>query len=569
MSNIVIRTRLASIAALALAVAGFACATTPRNQYARPISGTYPPRNLASLHPQTRAERSNFTETSTYADVMAFIDSLRGISPTLHVTRLGQSSKGKEIPMLILSRPAVRTAAEAKATHRPIVYLQGNIHGGEVEGKEALLSLLRDLSADRGANVLDSLVIIAVPVYNIDGNDSLGPQERNRGAQNGPALIGLRPNGQGYDLNRDYIKAEAPETRAALEMFRTWDPDIFVDLHTTDGSYHGYGLTWAPSLNPAAIFTGPFTRDTVLPTLRDVLRTRLRVETFPYGNFESQDSVEKGWFTYDHRPRYGTNYYGLRGRVGILSEAYSHDPFRTRVASTYAFTSALLSLIAQNTEEFFERGPDADRQTTAFMSTSNHSPRIAIRSQLTRRGHVEDLIVEILERTGDTVRTEPGVRRGFRRTGRTRVARVPVFDRFDPVLEQTLPFAWVIPAEQESILGKLRANGIFVERVTEPTPMRVERFIIDSVLKAPNAFQGHQEVRLTGRWAADTMTVTAGTYIVRTNQHLAILALYLLEPQSDDGLVTWNFMDAWLRAGAPYPILRVTERITAALAPSR
>ena len=550
-------------------MAGFACATTPRNQYARPVTGSYPPRNLATLHPQTRAERSSFTETSTYADVMAFIDSLKKISPTLHVTRLGQSSKGKEIPMLILSRPAVRTAAEAKATHRPIVYLQGNIHGGEVEGKEAVLSLLRDLSMDRYANVLDSLVIIAVPIYNIDGNDSLGPQERNRGAQIGPALIGQRPNGQGFDLNRDYIKAEAPETRAALEMFRTWDPDVFVDLHTTNGSYHGYALTWAPSLNPAAIFTGPFTRDTVLPTLRELLRTRLKIETFPYGNFESQDSVEKGWLTYDHRPRFGTNYYGLRGRIAILSEAYSHDPFRTRVASTYAFTSLLLSLIAQNTDDFFEVAHDADRQTTAFTSTTDNSPRIAIRSQLAREGHVEDLIVEMLERTSDTARTEPGVRRGFRRTGRTRVARVPVIDRFEPVLEQTLPFAWVIPDEQETILGTLRANGIFVERVTGATPLRVERFSIDSVVKAPNAFQGHQEVRLAGRWNADTLTVPAGTYVVRANQPLAILALYLLEPQSDDGLVTWNFMDAWLRPGSPYPLLRVTERITAPLSPSR
>jgi hypothetical protein len=563
------RTRIASFAVLALAVAGFACATTPRNQYARPIAGAYPPRNLAQLRPQTRAERSNFTETSTYADVMAFIDSLKGISPTLHVMRLGQSSKGKDIPMLILSRPAVRTAAEAKATHRPIVYLQGNIHGGEVEGKEAVLSLLRDLSTDRYQNVLDSLVIIAVPIYNIDGNDSLGPQERNRGAQNGPAMIGQRPNGQGFDLNRDYIKAEAPETRAALEMFRSWDPDVFVDLHTTDGSYHGYALTWAPSLNPAAIFTGPFTRDTVLPTLREVLRTRLKVETFPYGNFDNQDSVEKGWLTYDHRPRFGTNYYGLRGRIGILSEAYSHDPFQKRVASTYAFTSMLLSLIAQNSEEFFDRGHDADRQTTAFTSTGNHSPRIPIRSTLAGRGHVEDLIVEVLERTGDTVRTEPGVRRGIRRTGRMRIARVPVVDRFDPVLDQRLPFAWIIPAEQATILSTLRANGVFVERVTEPTSLAIERFTVDSVVRAPNAFQGHQEVRLTGRWSADTTTVPAGTYVVRANQPLAILALYLLEPQSDDGLVTWNFMDAWLRPGAPYPLLRVSQRITAPLAPAR
>ena len=560
--------RAAGAAAVALTIAGTACTTTSGAAAARRVYGAYPARNLSDVHPLTRAERSSFTETSTYADVMAFIDSLRDISPTLHVTRLGQSPSGRDIPMLVLSRPAVRTPAEAKAANRPIVYLQGNIHGGEVEGKEALLSLLRDLSTDDFRNVLDSLVIIAVPIYNIDGNDAMGAQERNRGSQNGPALIGQRPNGQGLDLNRDYIKAEAPETRAALEMFRTWDPDVLVDLHTTNGSYHGYALTWAPPLNPAAIFTGPFTRDSMLPTLREVLRTNLGIETFPYGNFIHQDSVERGWFTYDHRPRFGTNYYGLRGRVGILSEAYSHDPFRQRVASTYSFTSVLLSIIAANRDKVLESSREADNRTTAFTSTGVRSPGIAIRSRLARQGRVEEMLVEVLERTVDSVRTEPGVRRGIRRTGRIRRVKVPIIDRFEPALGQTLPYAWVIPPGQESILGTLRANGVFVERATAPVLTRVERFAIDSVIKAPNAFQGHQEVRLTGRWVADTATIASGTHIVRAGQPLGILTLYLLEPQSDDGLVTWNFMDAWLRAGATYPLLRVTERFAAPLTPA-
>jgi hypothetical protein len=566
----VFRTRIAVAAGLALPFIVLSCATAPRYQTTPAIRGAYPPRNLQELRPLTRPERTGFTETSTYADVMAFIDSLRNISPTLHVTRLGQSPSGKEIPMLVLSRPAVRTPADAKAAHKPIVYLQGNIHGGEVEGKEAVLALLRDLSLDGYRNVLDSVVIIAVPIYNIDGNDAMGPQERNRGSQNGPPLIGQRPNGQGLDLNRDYIKAEAPETRAALDMFRAWDPDVFVDLHTTNGSYHGYALTWAPPLNPAAIFTGPFTRDTVLPMLRDVLRERLRVETFPYGNFRSQDSVEQGWFTYDHRPRFGTNYYGLRGRVGILSEAYSHDPFRTRVASTYAFTTTLLSLVAQNSEAFLDRGLDADRQTNALLAEGGTSPRIPIRSRISRQGHVETMLVEILERTGDSVRTEPGLRPGIRRTGRVRSVKVPVVDRFEPVLEQTLPYAWVIPAANESLLAPLRAHGLLIDRVATSATARVERFHIDSVAQVGGNFGGPRETRLAGRWLpVDTMTVPAGAYVVRARQPLGILALYLLEPMSDDGLVTWHFLDAALTAGATYPLPRVIGRLDAQLTPVR
>src|SRR5207249_4978868 len=144
--------------------------------------GIYPPRDLVTRRPLTRPERTGFTETSRYADVMLFLDSLKASNSSryLSVGTFGRTSQGKDIPMVIMSRPIVRTATEAKRLNRPIVYLQGNIHGGEVEGKEALLALLRDLSSDQYLNVIDSLVIVAVPLYNADGNDAIGPQERNR-----------------------------------------------------------------------------------------------------------------------------------------------------------------------------------------------------------------------------------------------------------------------------------------------------------------------------------------------------------------------------------------------------
>ena len=231
--------------------------------------------------------------------------------------------------------------------------MQANIHAGEVEGKEALLALVRDLATTRN-NVLDSIVLIAIPIYNADGNERFKPQSVNRTEQNGPESVGQRPNAQMLDLNRDYVKAEAPETRASLAAFEKWNPDVFVDLHTTDGSFHGYALTYAPSLNPAAREAGAYTRDSLLPELRRRMKARDGFEVFDYGNFDTQyeerditDTVKSGWYSYDHRPRFGTNYFGLRQRISILSEAYSHDPFERRVKSTYAFVRELLSLMAE------------------------------------------------------------------------------------------------------------------------------------------------------------------------------------------------------------------------------
>ena len=558
------------VVALAL---GAACATissrgSPSATTAAHPLAAYPPADLARRHPLTRPERTNFTETSTYADVVAFLDSLKQASPDIYVTTLGRTSQGRDIPLVVLSRPVVHTPAEAQRLGRPIVYIQGNIHGGEVEGKDALLSLLRDLAKDPYKNVVDSVVILAVPIYNADGNEAFGPQETNRYEQNGPQQVGQRANGQGLDLNRDYVKAEAPETRAALDFFRAWDPDLFVDLHTTDGSLHGYNLTWSPPLNPAARFTGPWVRDTILPALQEQLARSDGILTFPYGNFVAQDSVEQGWFTYDPRPRFGTNYYGLRGRASVLSEAYSHDPLRKRIASTYGFVMELLSTVGDNAQDFIDAAHEADRRTTSFGNEFTTAPQVPLRSRYTTHPKVADVLVEDLVKTGDSTRTEPGLPPGIRRTGHSHAAHIPIYDRFEPTLSRQVPYAWIIPAGQASVLELLHRHGVFVEQVGTATRVPAETFTIDSVVHNERVFQGHHETRLVGRWSSDTVAVPAGSYVVRAGQPLGILAMYLLEPESDDGLVTWNFLDASLAPGGHFPIVRATGLIAAALNPA-
>src|SRR5262249_8945768 len=155
-------------------------------------------------------------------------------------------------------------------------------------------------------------------IYNADGNDAFGPEERNRGSQLGPFMVGLRANGAGYDLNRDYVKQEAPETRASLALITAWDPDLFMDLHTTDGAYHGYALTWDPGLNPNRTPTNDWVRDTVLEAVRSAMRTKDHFETYSYGeSFDGGSVNPTGWRTYESLARYGTNLNGM-SRVSIL-----------------------------------------------------------------------------------------------------------------------------------------------------------------------------------------------------------------------------------------------------------
>jgi hypothetical protein len=535
------------LAALALG-AGVACTPAVSSRRSEPserVSGS----NIPVGMPVTRAERTNYLETSHYTDVVAFLDSLRVLGAPYAFGSIGKTVEGRDIPYVIASRPLVHTPAEARATGKPIVYVQGNIHAGEVEGKEALLALLRDLAFVKGPNVLDSIILIAVPIYNADGNERFGPQERQRTEQNGPELVGQRPNAQGLDLNRDYVKAEAPETRASLAMFDAWDPDVFVDLHTTDGSFHGYALTYSPSLNPAAPL-GDYTRE-LLAELRTRVRGREGYETFDYGNFSdafgnevSTDTTHSGWFTYDHRPRFGTNYVGLRNRVAILSEAYSHDPFERRVKSTYAFTKQLLSLVAERGSELKER----ERRP---------APRdVALRSTLPATAPSQPVVFEILARTGDSSRTQPGVPRGLRRTGELRTRPMPVVDRFTPTLVRPLPDYYVVAADDSALIARLGRHGI---QVGSTVVIRGggDEFVVDSVVKSPRTFQGHNETRLVGRWRP----VAAFDFPIRlvgTRQPLGTLAAYLLDPESDDGVATWNAFDAVLGTGGVYPVRRAS-----------
>jgi hypothetical protein len=479
---------------------------------------------------------------------------------------IGKTNEGREIPYVIASRPLVSTPSAAKQLGRPIVYVQGNIHAGEVEGKDALLALVRDLTFSTKPNVLDSIVLIVVPIYNADGNERFAPQSVNRTEQNGPELVGVRANAQNLDLNRDYVKAEAPETRASLAMFNTWDPDVFMDLHTTDGSFHGYALTYSPSLSPAAVLGGAYARDSLLPVLRNRMRVRDGFEVFDYGNFVSDGrglvadtTVPEGWETYDARPRFGTNYYGLRGRIAILSEAYSHDTLERRIASTYAFVKEALSLVAEKGTAIKALSAHADSQPLAWGRSPDSVQMVAVRSDLVASPPKLDVIKEDLEKTGDSSLTQPGVPRGERRTGRYRTIRMPVYDRFISTLDRVPPAAYVIAPEDTAVVTLLRVHGVRVDRSDSAWTARGESFTIDSIITSSRPFQGHHEIRLKGHWERGLQSLPSSSYIVSTAQPRGALIVYLLEPESDDSFATWNFFDRHMQKGGRYPVKRIFD----------
>lgn len=516
---------------------------------------------------RSRAEISNYEETSSYADLQRVIAGLTS-SPLVHTESFGTTEEGRELPLLVISEPRVTTPEAARKLGRPLVFVQANIHAGEVEGKEAVIALARRLTAGDLRPLAKQLVILIAPNYNADGNEKVNVQ--NRTAQYGPvAGVGTRENSKGLDLNRDYMKLDSLEARALVGLMNKWDPHVLVDLHTTNGSYHANHLTYSPILNPNAdARLIEFTRERMLAPIREAMLKRHNWRTYYYGNFAPEDGGGREssrvdpanpgnvtWRTFDHRPRFGNNYAGLRNRIAILSEAYSYLDFKGRIDVTEDFVDEIWRSVAANARQIMTLTAQADRQFTA---PPNAKP-VALGLDFEIRALPERVGIFV----GD-VRKVPNPRSGKEMLAMTDMA-VPVsmkdYGVFAATRSLVMPKGWLIPANPRlaAAVERLRFHGLTVEEITAPAQVSVERFTIADYTRAERVFQGRREARLKGTYDKAQLSVTPGALFVPANQPLARLAFYLLEPESDDGLVTWNVIEEGLAAGETYPIYRVTN----------
>ncbi len=495
--------------------------------------------------PQTRAERTDFAETSTHADVMGFLDELQRQGAPIRVETMATSPKGRPVPLVIASRPLVSGPAEARRLGRPVVYVQANIHAGEVEGKEAVLHLLRRYALT-SPGLLDRVVLLVVPIYNADGNEALGPQETNRPGQNGPAIVGQRANGQGLDLNRDYIKLDAPETRGAMEhVFTTWDPEVSLDLHATDGTRHGYPVTDLFPLNPNTPATlRAWNESTLVPLIRARVRKEAGFETFDYGNLETRGGQD-GWYVVGPEGRYSTHYAGLRNRIGVLVEALVYLPFKERVRITEAYVDAVLQIVADRGPEVIEVVRAADREAAGTPGRD-----MGTRFEFASRGE-EAVLLERPAAPGQPRRT--GVPTDIE--PRT----LPIFDRFVPTRRSPLPAAYLVRGAHGPVADLLDRHGIVVERVSQGGPVQASTFQVTEATVAPQPFQGRRLVRLEGTWTEEAASAEPGDFLVTTAQPLSTLAHHILEPESLDGAVAWGILGLDFTAGSKVGVLRLTE----------
>ncbi len=534
----------------------------------------------------TRPERTDYAETSRYDDVIAYMKQMAAVNPNIHLTTYGYTTEGRPLPLAVIGAPGA-SAEQVLATNKTRVYIQGNIHAGEVEGKEALLWLLRSIAKGERNAWLKSTVLLINPIYNADGNERVSVA--NRGSQAGPVGgMGTRENAQGLDLNRDGTKMETAEARSMASLLTRYQPHVAMDLHTTDGSSNsGFTMTYETSLNPNnSKAQMSLLRDVLLPEITKNVKTKHGADWFYYGGV-SGTGEQRAWRSDAElaKPRYTSTYYGVRNILGLLTETYSYASFKTRIVETYWFLEESLSYVASHGETVRDVVAKANAESII-------GQQLAVRQQLVKAPALQRIVFAPTISVRNPYVADRPYR--LRPDGQDRAAvtseMLPFFGTAEPTETTLAPRVWVVPMTaapaaatpapapggfgggrggaqgtptqrmMATVIDRLEAHGIRYRVTTAEQPFSGDRFKIATNTVETREYQGtHKGRTLTGAWEATEQTLPAGSLVIPMDQPLARLAFILMDPRSDDGFMWWNLLDAVLgQSPAPtyYPVLR-------------
>ncbi len=473
----------------------------------------------------TPAEASEFVTTPDYAATRAWIDRLVAASPLLSIETFGKSPEGRDLY-------AVR--AHKGTTPKPVVLVQAGIHAGEIEGKDAGLMLLRDIALKGKDALLDKVDLVFVPIYNVDGHERSGPF--NRPNQRGPQDMGWRTTAQNLNLNRDYLKADAPETQAMIGLIRRVDPVLYLDLHVTDGIDHRYDVTYAFSgwrgyyARSAAI--GRFLDTRLRPAMDAALKRNGHIPGYYVSTLDNR-APEKGMTQDVDTPRFSTGYGDIAHIPTVLVETHSLKPYRQRVLGTYVFVEESLRLAGERAAEL-RAAIDADRASRpTSVVTSWKQTAEPIYS------------VDFLGLAHDTYRSPASGRDELRWLSKPVTFRMPVYGS-NPDRTVTLPRAWWVPATLPHVIDLLTLHGIRYERIDAPRTLDLDMARATDP-KLGSANEGHIPLDATIVHERRRETMPAGSVRVPADQPLGLLAAFLLEPESEDGVLAWNMAPGMLQ----------------------
>jgi hypothetical protein len=483
----------------------------------------------------TLSERSGFLKTGRYDEVIALCDAFAQRYPdAVRCIDFGVTPEGRPMKALVATRTGAMSPEEAKAKGVPVLLIQGGIHAGEIDGKDAGFQALRQvLDGEAATGALDRQVLLFVPVFNIDGHERFGAW--NRPNQRGPEQMGWRTTAQNYNLNRDYVKADAPEMQAMLALVNAWDPLAYVDLHVTDGAKFEHDV----SIQVEPVHSGDLALRAAGTALRDgVVADLTRDGSLPlvfYPSFVEGDNPESGFVDSVPPPRFSHGYMQLRNRIAMLVETHSWKDYPTRVRITRNIIVSLLEHVARDGKDWLELAHAADVRATKLAGKA-----VPLDYAATDKVRTIDFRGYEYTRTPSEI---SGALMTRYDDSKPQVWKLPLRDEIVPGRSIAAPKAgYLVPVAHAKWVGeKLRQHGIEFRTLARPLrKAKVEAFRADKATLAATSVEGHQRLALEGDWKAEARDVEAGALFVPIAQPKARLVMALLEPQAPDALAGWG-----------------------------
>jgi hypothetical protein len=488
---------------------------------------------------QTHAESTNYRQTPNYADTIAFAKALADASPAIEYRGFGHSGQGRELPLLIASETQTFTPEAAFEQGKAVVLIQACIHSGEPDGKDAGFALLRDIAITKtAAGILENVVLLFIPVYNTDGHERSTPY--NRINQNGPESMGWRTTSTYQNLNRDYMKADTPETRAFLRLWNEWDPHLFIDCHVTDGADYRCNITFHHEHHAGV-------DNAVLEWERDVFDNRVAKATEAAGNviswyleFIDNRDLTLGTRDFNGSPRFSTGYAPLRNRAGILIETHMIKDYRSRVVGTYDFLRAALTEVNNDPDRLIQITHEADHRTIDAAETYDPSNLFPVDFELTEETTPFELKAFEYQTEQSDVSGDLRVIYGREPLDLT----IPMYDTFRVTAAVAPPLQYIVPTQWTSVIEVLHAHGIEFRSLAETTSIEVESYKLSNVQWPGEPFEGRHMPRFDVERVVEVREFPAGSIVVPLAQPLGKLILNLLEPQAPDSFARWGFFNA-------------------------
>ncbi|WP_394132911.1 M14 family metallopeptidase [Shewanella maritima] len=474
----------------------------------------------------TPFEQQGYQHSPDYQTTMLWLDKLVDSSDMLSKVSLGESPQGRDIWMIVATHSGDNTPQALLENGLATVLVQAGIHSGEIDGKDAGMMLLRDIAFNGKSDLLKNTNLLFIPILSTDGHER--SDKFNRVNQRGPVNMGWRTTATNLNLNRDYAKADAPEMQHLISAINIWQPDLYIDVHVTDGIDYQYDVTFGYNVAQGYSPNAFKWLDTVYrPEVEAALTAQGHVPGPLVFAIDNAD-MQQGLSLWNPSARYSNGYGDARHLPTILIENHSLKPFKQRVLGTYVMLEQTLKTVAAHTTKL---------KSAIYADKFQHPTNVTItwQKELQQQGWDFKGIGYQLEQSpisGNKVVRWSGVP--------TLYPNLPVIGNTKADIQVSRPDAYYIPPQWQNVIDKLSLHGIRMTRLETPQTLNLTQYAFAKPQFGSKDYESRQTVKADMTSSEIEATLPAGTVKISTKQPLGILAMLLLEPQAPDSLFYWG-----------------------------